>query len=153
MTPSASGTVISYPIPAYQNVPIHAEYYLPSRFLISNITLGFATTVTTTTDMNYEIGQQVRLIVPSYFGSYQLNQQTGFVIEITALNQVILDIDSSQNVDSFISFVPPTPLILPYVAAQILAIGDVNNGVQNSQGNINNITYPLGSFINISPRQ
>ncbi len=146
-----SSTVISYPIPAYQNLPINANFYSPSRFLISDIDLGTVTTITTTENINYVVGQEVRLIIPAYFGSYQLNEAKGFVIEIPALNQVVLNIDSSQNVDAFVAFVPPAPLRIPYVAAQILAIGDVNNGAQNSQGNINNITYPLGAFINISP--
>ncbi len=146
-----ASTVISYPIPANQNEPIQANYYQPSQFFIQDITLGQTTTITATTDMNYSIGQVIRLIIPAYFGSYQLNNQIGIVIEIPADNQVITTINSSQDVDAFIAFTPPSPLLMPYVAAQILAIGDVNNGTTNSQGRANNGTNPPGSFINISP--
>lgn len=146
-----SSTVISYPIPPYQNEPINVNYYQPSQFFIQDISLGQTTTITTTTGMNYSIGQVIRLIVPAYFGSYQLNEQTGIVIEIPADNQVVTTIISAENVDPFILFVPPSPLLMPYIAAQILAVGDVNNGAINSQGRVNNGISPLGAFINISP--
>jgi hypothetical protein len=136
-------TVISYPIPPYSNVPIEPQWYQPSRFVISAITLGQTTTITTTEDMNYVIGQLVRLIIPPTFGSRKLNEQQGYVISIPAANQVTLDIYSA-NVDPFINSSAPTQ-------AQILAIGDINQGAINSSGRTNNGTAVLGSFINISP--
>jgi hypothetical protein len=138
------GSVISYPIPAYQNLPIHAEFYIPSRFVISAISFGQTTTITTTTNMNYVVGQLVRLIIPPSFGSRQLNETQGYVISIPSGNQVILNINS-MNVDLFIS---STATTLP----QILAIGDINTGAVNSNGRSNNFTYIPGSFINISPQ-
>lgn len=139
-------TVLSYPIPAYQNVPIHAEYYLPSRFVISGIDLGVTTILTTTQDVNYVIGQEVRLIIPMSFGSFQLNGLTGFILSLPSSNQVEVTIDSSKNIDAF------TASSNPIESAQIVAIGDVNTGVTNSQGSINNGTFIPGSFINISPQ-
>lgn len=139
-----SGTVISFPIPAYSNVPIQAQFYQPSRFVISAITLGLTTTVTTTVDHNYVIGQLVRLIIPPSFGTRQLNEQQGYVIFIPAANQVTLDI-YSVGMDAFISSSATT-------TAQILAIGDINQGAVNSSGRRNNITFIEGSFINISPQ-
>lgn len=143
-------TVISYPIPAYANVPIEADFYQPSRFVISAISLGVMTTVTTTQDMNYVIGQLVRLIIPPTFGSRQLNESQGYVIDIPAANQVTLTINS-QGFDAFISSSSTTK-------AQILAIGDVNTGYVSSTGRSipttdgnTNIEIP-GSFINISPQ-
>lgn len=136
-------TVISYPIPAYQNVPIQPLNYQPRQFFISDVTLGTQTTVTTTEDMDYVIGQEVRLIIPPTFGCRQLNNQTGFVINIPTSNQVTLNIDSSQNVD-------PYTVSNATTQAQIMAIGDINNGSTNNQGQINNITYPPGAFTNIS---
>lgn len=137
-------TVISYPIPVYQNLPIHAEYYTPSQFFISAIILGIITTIQTTENLNYSIGQEIRLIIPSEFGSRQLNGLTGIVLAIPASNQVNVSIDSSQNVDAFILSSAPTQ-------AQILAIGDVNNGQASSAGP-NIPTFIPGSFINISPQ-
>jgi len=138
-------TVISYPIPPYQNLPIEPQNYKPRQFFISGVDLGVETTITTTEDMDYEIGQEVRLLIPPTFGCRQLNNQTGFVVSIPLPNEVTLNIDSSQNVDPFTSSTATTQ-------PQILAIGDINNGSTNNQGRINNITYPPGAFINISPQ-
>jgi len=131
------------PIAPYTNVPIHAEYYQPSRFVIEDIALGTTTIITTTENMNYVIGQQVRLLIPESFGSYQLNERTGFVVSIPAVDQVEVDIDTTLNVNTFTASSATTQ-------AQILAIGDVNSGVTNL-GRTNNRTYIPGSFINISP--
>lgn len=137
------GTVISYPIPPYANVPIQSDFYQPSQFFISAITLGQTTTVTTTTDNNYVIGQEVRLIIPPSFGCRQLNQQTGIVLSLPAPNQVEININSI-GYDQFIASSAPSK-------AQILAIGDVNTGQTNTNGIISSLTFVPGSFINISP--
>jgi len=139
-----SDTVISYPIPLYQNVPIQSYYFVPSQFFIEDITLGAQTTVTATIDMNYVIGQQVRLLIPASFGCYQLNGLSGYVLGIPATNQVILDINSSIGVDAFISSSATTK-------AQILAIGDVNSGFTSEAGPIVPLVTVPGAFINISP--
>lgn len=137
-------TVLSYPIPAYQNLPIQANYYQPSQFVISGVDLGYTTTITTILNMNYVVGQECRLIIPPTFGCRQLNGQTGFVLYIPAANQVVLSIDSSKNVDPYSPSNATTQ-------AQILAIGDVNTGQINANGPKNETTFVPGSFINISP--
>jgi Ubiquitin-activating enzyme E1 FCCH domain len=100
-------TVISFPIPPYQNVPINAQFFQPSRFLITAISLGETTLITTSVQHNYVIAQLVRLIIPQAFGSFELNEQEGYVIEIPNPNQVVVTINS-MNADPFIPF--------PYVA-------------------------------------
>jgi hypothetical protein len=138
------GTVISFPTPLYQNFPIQAQFYQPSRFVISSITLGQTTIITATQNMNFVIGQEVRLIIPPQFGSYQLNEQTGFVLSLPALNQVEINIDSSMNVDPYIAATSS-------IQAQILPVGDVNTGIQNANGSQNVSTFIPGSFQDISP--
>lgn len=133
------------PIAYLNNFPIHEEYYEPRMFFIEDITLGQTTTVTTTEDHDYVIAQQCRLIIPQANGCRQLNERQGTVIQIPAPNQVVLNIDSSKNVDQFQTSTAPTQ-------PQILPIGDYNEGAINSQGRINNITFIPGSFINVSPR-
>jgi len=134
-------TVISYPVPLYQNSPIRAEFYKPNVFFISAITLGYQTIVTMTADHNYVIGQLVRLIIPNGYGSRQLNEVPGYVTSIPATNQVTLDIVSS-NADPFINANLKTK-------AQIVAVGNVNAGNLNSNGTTLGLSVP-GSFINIS---
>lgn len=137
-------TVISYPIPAYSNLPIEAQYYQPSRFVISDVTLGQTTIVTTTEDVNYVLGQQVRLIIPPTFGCRQLNEKTGYVLSLPADNEVELSIDSAGG--------DPYEASSAATVAQILAIGDINQGATNATGRTDTSTFIPASFINISPQ-
>jgi hypothetical protein len=138
-----SGTVISYPIPAYSNVPIQPQFYQPRFWFISTITRGMQTTVTTTTDQDFVVGQLVRFIIPPPFGIRQLNEKQGYVVDILSTTQVVVDIDS-RFMDAFTSSSFTTQ-------PQILAIGDIGNGQINASGRQNTGTYIPGSFINISP--
>ncbi len=131
------------PVPAYTNVPINANFYEPSQFFISNITLGFTTIVTTTVDMNYVIGQQVRLIIPRQSGCTELNGKIGYVLSLPASNEVEVSINSYGG-NAFTSSMAKTQ-------PQIVAIGDITSGAINSNGNMSISTLILGSFINISP--
>lgn len=139
-----STPAIQGPVPPYSNVNIAPQNYQPSVFVISNIALGVTTTVTTTTNHNYVINQQVRLIITPANGSRQLNGQSGIVLSIPTSDQVELSINSSQNVDSFIS------TISPQEEPQIIAIGDLNNGSINSSGAKQQTIFVQGSFINVS---
>lgn len=131
------------PHPPFANVVINAQFYSPSRFVISAVSLGGITTVTTSTNHNYLIGQLVRLIFPFGYGCTQLNEKSGYVMSIPALNQVTLNL-SSFNVDAFIAAnLKQQP--------QITAIGDVNYGQTNATGITNQGLNIPGSFINISP--
>ncbi len=139
-----SNTVISYPIPPYSNVPINAQYYEPSQFVITAVALGVTTTITTQVDHNYVVGQQCRLVIPQAFGCFALNGTSGYVLSIPAANQVVLSINSGTNVNPFISSSSSNQ-------PQILAIGDISSGATNANGINNTITYVPGAFINISP--
>lgn len=136
-------TVITGPVPPYSNLPIESQNFQPSRFVISEITLGQTTTITTTENVNYVIGQICRLIIPPTFGCTQLNELQGYVINIPNANQVTLSINSSVNVDPYISSSATT---LP----QILASGDINSGALNANGINSTLTYVPGAFINVS---
>ena len=137
-------TVITGPIPPYSNPPIEPQNFEPSNFFITAIALGQTTTVTTSVNNNFVIGQQVRLHVPQQYGSRGLGGQTGNVIAIPAPNQVVLDI-YSVGIDPFvIGTFGDKP--------QITAIGDINNGTINPKARASSGTFIPGSFINISPQ-
>ena len=139
------GSVISFPTPAYSNVAIEDDFYQPSRFIISNITLGQTTVVTTSVDHNYVIGQEVRLIIPAAFGCYQLNGLSGYVLSLPAANQVEISINSSLNVNAYIAATSTQ-------SPQIVAIGDINQGYISTTGTTVPNPGILGAFINISPQ-
>jgi hypothetical protein len=133
------------PIPPESNPPINPQYYMPSRFNISNISIGLSTVVTTSVNHNYVIGQEVRLLVPVFYGTFQISEQTGLVIAIPAADQVTVNINS-VGYSAFIAspVYGPTP-------PQIISIGDVNSGPINSKGISLQGTAIPGSFVNISP--
>lgn len=133
------------PIAQYNNPPINPQYFKPSAFQISAISRGQTTTVTTTEDHNYVVGQLCRLLIPDQYGSRGLNEAQGMVISIPADDQVTLNI-YSVGVNAFVSnpsYGPTEP--------QILAIGDYNSGIITSTGRSNSTTNVPGAFINISP--
>jgi hypothetical protein len=136
--------VISYPTPYFNNnIPIVAENYAPSRFVISNVTLGQTTIITTSVDHDYVIGQLIRLFIPKGYGCIQLNQKSGYVISIPSTTKVEVLIDSSQNVNQFIAASETN-------SPAIMAVGDTNTGTINSNGRTNLGTTIPGAFINIS---
>ena len=139
--------VLTFPIPLYQNVEIHAEYYIPQRYVIDDITLGQTTTVITDGNHDYVVGQQIRFLIPANFGSYQLNNVKGIVISVPSPDQLVIDVDSSRSVDPFL-----TSATVTTASPQIIAIGDVNSGAINRYGRTQNGTFIPGSFINISPQ-
>jgi hypothetical protein len=142
-------TVITFPTPPYSNPPIEPQFFQPKQFIVSAITLGPTTIITTILDMDYVIGQQIRLTIPSKYGAQLLNEQIGFVLSIPTSNSVEVDINSNGS-DPFI----PSPIFIGFESKtppQIMAIGDVNSGQINTSGRTSNKTFIPGSFVNISP--
>lgn len=131
------------PVPPFNNPPINPQYFQPGFFFISSISNGTTTTITTTANHNFVVGQTVRLQIPRVNLSIEFNEQSGNVLSIPAANQVVLDINSSFYNLFQTSTQPNQP--------QIVAIGDLNSGATNNSGNVNQGTYIPGAFINISP--
>ena len=131
------------PIAPYSNVPIQEQFYEPRRYQIEDITKGKTTTVTTTADHDFVVGQQARINLPSEYGMYQINGRQALVISIPASDEVELFLDSTQ----FDAYVSATSNQVP----QIIPIGEFNSGYLSSTGRVvENINIP-GAFINISP--
>lgn len=135
-------TVISYPIPEYQNPPIEPQFFVPSRFNISAITLGQLTTVETSVANNFVVGQEVRFIIPPSFGTRQLNNLSGILVAINSTTEFVVNINS-YNMDTFV-------LSSGSTLAQVLAIGNNNSGGDNATGSQSYKTTIPGSFKNIS---
>src|SRR6185369_12377479 len=96
-----TNTVISPPIPAFQNPPIQPGNFQPRVFVISNIVLGQTTTVTTTLDLNFVIGQLCRLLIPNGYGSRGLNEQLGYVIQPPNNSAVFLSQTPADGTGSY----------------------------------------------------
>lgn len=133
------------PISPENNPQIDPDAFQPSRFVISALTRGATTLITTSVNHNYVVGQEVRVNIPQFYGTYQITGQQGYVTSIPQANQVVVSINS-LNSNAFISSPTygPTP-------PQIIAIGDINSGAINANGRSSLGTYIPGSYINISP--
>jgi len=144
-------TFVTGPIAPESNPPIEPQFFVPDNFVIIGISLGQTTTVTLAdtfygSSPNFVIGQQVRFVIPSFYGAAPLNGQTGLVVSLPSASQVTVAIDTSRDYNAFI----PSPSYGP-TSPQLIPIGDVNTGTINSSGRTNNGTYIPGAFINISP--
>ena len=78
------------PYPPYNNPPIESQFYAPTALSISNVQLGLKTTVTTSVNHQFVIGQLCRLLIPVTFGCRQLNEKSAYVIAIPTPNSVVL---------------------------------------------------------------
>ena len=138
----SSPPLLNGPIPPYSNIPIEPQNFQPSRFVITAVSLGLTTTITTAVNHNYIVSQECRLLIPFGYGCTQLNQLTGLVSSIPSPNQVVLTLNS-QNSNAFISAsLSQQP--------QIVAIGSINTGAINANGINSTLSYVPGAFKNIS---
>lgn len=117
--------------------------YFPGTQIISFITTGTTTTIQTTAQHNFVVGQEVAFRIPSIWGTSELNSLPntvipgspiyGYVISVTNPKTVVVNINST----GYTAF-NPNQLFASYPGEkfpQIVAVGDVNTGgVQISSG-------------------
>jgi hypothetical protein len=101
-------TIVTSPFPPYQNPPIQSDFYVPNFFIISALTLGETTTVTTSVDHNFVVGQIIRFIVPLRYRTRELNEKQAIVFSIPSATQLVCYMQSYDFTPFFAS---------PYVAS------------------------------------
>jgi hypothetical protein len=114
------------------------QLWQPRQKFIVGITLGATTTIKTSVDHGYSVGQLVTLQVPSDFGSVQLNGLRGRISSVPAANEFVVDIDSSAAT----AFAFPASGAVPFSFAQVepagsqttLAQGNVTPGASENAG-------------------
>lgn len=129
-TASSTGNIGSWKKVLYPYI------YFPGVSVISSITLGKTTTITTTDAHNLRIGQEVAFRIPQQWGTTELNSLPnylipgspiyGYVIDDTNYNTVVVNIDSSSYTPFTVSQSVASTVGLSY--PQIVAVGDVNTG-------------------------
>lgn len=139
------------PSGAFVKKVLYPDIYLPGVNVITAISTGSSTTVSTTTNHNFVAGQQVVFRIPSSWGTTQLNSPQdyptpgatlfGTVSSVSSNTQFVVNIDSSSftsfNSNQTVASVPG--LSFP----QVLAAGDINSGgAVYSGGSL----YPSPSF-------
>ena len=131
----------------YRNPPITPEYYSPNFSVLESITPinTFQTQIVTVASNEFVVGQLVRFVLPSNTGSVPLNEQTAYITSITDSQTFIAAIDAT-------AMNPFNPSRNPRQTPFVIPVGDISSGQINSSGRINNLLYPPGAFINISPQ-
>lgn len=157
------------PAGAYVKKVLYPYLYAPGVSFVEAITTGTTTTVVTTAQNNFVVGQEIAFRIPTAWGTYQLNSLPnsvtpgspiyGYVVSVTNTTTFVCSIDSTGftafNTNQTVASVPG--LEFP----QVVAVGDVNTGgVQISAGSalypppvvnsINTINGPAiqGAFVN-----
>ena len=131
--------------------------YLPQDNVISAMTLGTTTTISTTMYHNLEIGQEVAFRVPGFWGTTQLNSLPntiipgspiyGYVVSLTDNWNFVVNINSTTyKAFSVNNVLATSSSLLGLTYAQVVPVGDVNTGGK-SIGVYNNTTlYPSPAF-------
>jgi hypothetical protein len=124
------------PAGAYVRQVLFPWNYLPGQNAISAITTGATTTITTTSNHNYVVGQEIAFRIPSAWGTTQLNSLPnnqipgspiyGYVTSVTSNTVFVCNINST----GFTAFNtnPTVAQTVGLTPPQVVAVGDVNSG-------------------------
>ena len=135
------------PIAGERNPPINPQYYSANFAIPQSITpiTQSSTRVITTEPNEFVVGQLVRFTVPPGDGMYQIDEMVAYIITIENPTTFYVQLDSTRF-DPF--YGTGNPMQIP----QVIPVGDASSGQINSSGRINNLLYPFGAFINVSPK-
>lgn len=101
----------------------------PRSRAIVDLTLGASTTVKTSVDHGYAVGQYITLVLPSEFGSSEISGQSGRISAISSANEFVVEIDSSAAS----AFAYPASGSVPFTFPQAVVAGDQTT---LAQGNV-----------------
>lgn len=115
---------------------LYPDLYFPGVDFISHITTGATTTITTTAQNNFQVGQEVAFRIPRIWGTAELNSLPntlipgspiyGYVISVTDDVTFVVNINST----GYTAF-NPNQTFASYPGEkwpQVVAVGDVNTG-------------------------
>lgn len=98
--------------------------FYPRRRFITKITQATQAVVTMSVTHGYQVGQEIRLVVPAAFGMVEMNGLQASIVAIntttTSGNTITLDIDSS----AFTAFAFPLTAAVPFTYAEVTPIGE-----------------------------
>lgn len=104
---------------------LYPDLYNPFACTIDGITIGSPTVFTTTVAHAFVVGQQVRILIPTGWGTTQIDNTTGFVTAVTATT-VTVDIDSTGA--TAFAYPSSATAALGITYPQIIPVGDANTG-------------------------
>jgi hypothetical protein len=132
---------------------LYPYLYFPSLNFITAITTGSTTTISTSTNHNLVVGQEVAFRIGSTFGTTQLNTPTsignpvyGVVTSVSSATAVVVNIISS-SFTAFVSNQTVAQALAGLTWAQMVTVGDTNTGVVTNSNTPNySSTLPNNSI-------
>jgi hypothetical protein len=126
------------PTGAYVMKVLYPFLYAPEDNVVSFVTTGATTTITTTMYHNFEVGQEIAFRIPSVYGTTQLNSLPNVVIPGSPVYGYVLSVTDNWTFVCSINSVGYTAFNSnqPYANypglqfPQVVAVGDVNSGGQ-----------------------
>lgn len=120
-------------------------FYPPVRLITKIVSSGVNSVITMSVTHKYQVGQEVRIVVPDAFGMVEMNNLIGTIIAIdtttTTGNTITVDIDSS----SFTAFAFPLTAAVPFDPALVVPVGeDVSFAVQNGIDQLSDASRNVG---------
>lgn len=139
------------PVGAFVRKVLYPWLYLPGVNFISFVDFGTTTTITTTTNHNYVLGQEIAFRIPPVYGTTQLNSLPNNLVPGSPIYAYITAITANDeftcsfNSTGFTAFNTNQPFIsYPGLQfPQVVAVGDVNSGGTPYSGGA---LYPSPSF-------
>lgn len=135
----------------WRKVPYDVNFY-PAHRYISKIRAYPADTtqaqITMTVTHGYQVGQQVRFIVPKAYGMTQLNEVQGTITAInvtdgTSTNTIIVNV----NVSAFTAFTFPLTGAAPFTPAMVVPIGmNTAQAITSIVSDITDATYNTSAY-------
>jgi hypothetical protein len=105
--------------------------FKPAMRIISSITNGTTTIVTTTFSHGYQTGLTVRLDIPPGFGMFQINQKFAPIV-VTGTTTFNMPIDST----TYDSFIPSAVYPLSAQYGQVVPIAEINSLLTQAVQNV-----------------
>lgn len=96
------------------------ELFSPRSRFITALTLGASTSVVTSVDHGYGVGEYITLAIPAAFGTSEINGLSGKVLSITSANEFVVEIDSAAAS----AFAFPASASVPFSFAYAVPAGD-----------------------------
>ena len=115
---------------------LYPALYAPGSAVISALTTGSTTAITTTAPHNFQVGQEVGFRITSSWGTYQLNSLPNTTIPGSPVYGFVTAVGSSTTMTVNINSTSYTPFITNQTVSsvpglkfpQVVAVGDVNTG-------------------------
>lgn len=117
---------------------LYPDLYAPPGNIIAGITTGSTTTITTTYNHDFEVGQEIAFRIPSVWGTVELNSLPNFLIPGSPIYGYVTSIVDnltfvcSFNSTGFTAYNSNQPVAtVPGLSwPQVTPVGDVNTGGQ-----------------------